>query len=415
MTPSVMGAREGAEREEAFTTIQRERNVLAVLEAVRPGGALSRLDIARETGLSKPTVAAALQLLESGGVVKPVGFASGGRGPKASLYTVEARSILVLGLAIGSRFLRATVADLQGTTRFEEDIPLAVPDLPNLLDAVGSVRERIRTVSGTLRLAVAGVPGVVDAESGIVRSVPNITGLEGRNIAHLLSERLGLPTLAENDVNLAAIGEREFGQGLTTDTYAYVLLGTGVGAGIVLNGELYRGSRGAAGEVGFLPIGADPFALAAGTHSGALERRLSGDAIVAHARALAATVPTELAEPYTTPQLFDAARRGDPLGRAVTDYAAREIALVVATLGVVLDVGLVMLGGGIGSRSEFLLGAVREFLSQLMPWPPTVTIASLGDGSIRLGAVARGLDAAVLGVVRELVAADAESSRESAG
>lgn len=410
-----MGAHEGGVREEAFTTIQRERNVMSVLEVVRHGGALSRLDIAKVTGLSKPTVSAALQLLEGGGIVKAVGFASGGRGPKASLYTIEARSVLVLGLAIGSRFLRATVADLQGKTRFEEDVPLLAPDLSNLLDAVGHVRARIGAINGTLRLAVAGVPGVVDAETGIVRSVPNITGLEGRGIAHLLSDRLGVPALAENDVNLAAIGEREFGQDLATNTYAYVLLGTGVGAGIVLNGELYRGSRGAAGEVGFLPLGPDPFSLAAGSHSGALERRLSGHAIVAYAQALASTTPTELREPYTTAELFDAARRGDPLGRAVTAYAAREIALVVATLGVVLDVGLVMLGGGIGSRSEFLLGAVREHLSQLVPWPPTVTIASLGDGSIRLGAVARGLDAAVPAVVRDLVAADSELSRESAG
>lgn len=233
-------------------------------------------------------------------------------------------------------------------------------------------------------------------------------------MSHLLGDRLGIPTVIENDVNLAAIGERDFGQDLNTDTFAYLLLGTGVGAGIVLNGEFVRGGRGVAGEVGFLPVGADPFAAAAGSHRGALERRLSGDAIVAHARSLSSTTPTELQKPYSTADLFAAARRGDPLGRAATDYVAREIALVVASLGVVLDVGVVMLGGGIGSRSEFLLSAVRENVSKLVPWPPSVIIASLGDRSTQLGALARGLEAAIPSTIRELLLTDSESTRATA-
>lgn len=393
---------------ESFTTIVRERNVFAVLNVLTQGGSLSRLDLARETGLSKPTVSAALRVLAQGGIVRPIGYATGSRGPRAGLYTVNPKSVLVLGLAIGSHFLRATVADLQGKPRQEEDIPLEAPDLDHLLQAMSTLKDRLDPSQGTIRLAVAGVPGVVDTATGTVRNVPNIAGLEGRGIGHLLSERLEIPTLVENDVNLAAIGEREFGREPVGDSYAYLLVGSGVGAGIVLNGELHRGARGAAGEVAFLPLGDDPFATTGRPQSGAMESRLSGDAIIAYAQVLAETTATELTEPYTTSQLFDAALRGDPLAKAVTDHAAREIALCIASLVAVIDVGLVLVGGGVGSRSDFLLGAVREYLSQLLPWPPTVMIASLGQSSVRLGAVALALESAVPATVRELVAADSE-------
>lgn len=158
MTPTAFIPDEAGDRENAFTTIERERNVLTVLSALRTGGAQSRLDLARETGLSKPTVSAALRLFEGGGVVRPVGYASGGRGPKASLYTIDARSVLVLGLAIGSRFLRVVAADLQGSVKFEEDIPLAAPDFDSLMDAVSTARLKVQSLNGTFRLAVAGAP-----------------------------------------------------------------------------------------------------------------------------------------------------------------------------------------------------------------------------------------------------------------
>jgi predicted NBD/HSP70 family sugar kinase len=387
----------------ATSTLIREHNLGAVLDVLRLHRPVSRADLAARTGLSKPTVGGALRTFEAAGLVREYGRTTGRRGPSASLYELVADAVLVLGVDIGARYVRVVLADLDRRPVDEMTLPLARADAASVLGAVREMRERVGDAARRVELAVVGSPGVVDPATGRMSSAPNINGWEGLLAENVLGETLGLPVRVENDVNLAALGEQAQGAGRDVDSFGYLNVGSGLGAGIVLHGHLHRGARGAAGEVGFLPVGPDPFAPEHRAHGGALEARLSSQGLIAEAQRVAADVESALTPPYEVQALFEAARAGDPLGRAVTAYAAREAAMCVASLSAVVDLELVLLGGGIGANDDLLLPDVRAAVRQLVPAPPRIERASLGERAVRVGAVAVALDSARQTVIRRLV------------
>jgi len=187
--------------------------------------------------------------------------------------------------------------------------------------------------------------------------------------------------------------------------FVYLNVGSGLGAGIVLHGQLHRGARGAAGEVGFLPVGDDPFGAAGGVHAGAMESSLSSRGLIDVAERLAPTTDTSVPAPFDVRALFDAARAGDELGRAVVKHAAREIAVCVAGVMSVVDVELVLLGGGIGASAELLIPDVRRSVAQLLPAPPRVERATLAERGVLAGAVAVALQDARHTMLRRYVTA----------
>jgi predicted NBD/HSP70 family sugar kinase len=186
----------------------------------------------------------------------------------------------------------------------------------------------------------------------------------------------------ENDVNLASVGERRFGVARGVDNFMFLSVGTGLGAGLVLRGELQRGHHGAAGELDYVAVGLeqdiDPCAAAL---SELAARRADG-------------ASTTLAAPFDARTVFEAARRGDGLARELVQEEARRIALHIAPIAAVADVEVVVLGGGIGANVE-LLGDVRPLLAAWLPYPPRVEISSLGDGAVLMGAVSVGLESAL--------------------
>ncbi|HEU4658223.1 MAG TPA: ROK family transcriptional regulator [Capillimicrobium sp.] len=387
----------------------REHNLQLVLDALGDGRALSRAELAARTQLSKPTVGGALRTFEDAGLVREFGRTTGRRGPSASLYQRVSDAVLVLGVDIGARYVRAVLADLDGRPAEELRVRLARPHADDVVAALAEVRTRAGAAIERVELAVVGTPGVVDPATGRIGTAPNIEAWEGVLAESVVSRALELPVRIENDVNLAALGEQAHGGGRGVENFAYLSIGSGLGAGIVLGGRLHRGARGAAGEVGFLPIGDDPFTGTRETETGAMERRLSSAGLVAEAERLAdAGCATELEPPFEVDQLFDAARHGDPLGRAVVGAAARAVAICVAGLSAVVDLELVLLGGGIGDNDDLLLPDVRVALGELLPLPPRVERAELGARAVGTGAVAVALDTARQAVVGRLV--DAESA-----
>jgi predicted NBD/HSP70 family sugar kinase len=388
----------------------RERNTRAVLEALRERRPASRADLALRTGLSKPTVGAALRGLESAGLVREYGRVTGRRGPSASLYELVADAVLVLGIDIGAHYVRAVLADLDGQPLHDLTEQLARPHADEVLRSVGAIGERVAQWRKRIELAVVGSPGIVDP-SGRIGAAPNIEAWEGALAERVLSGVLDLPVHVDNDVNLAALGERTAGAGRDAGSFAYLNIGSGLGAGIVLHGHLHRGARGAAGEIGYLPVGEDPFERGRREHGGAMEARLSNRALVEHAERLAATTCSSLAAPFDVASLFEAARAGDPLGRAVVSYAARATAVCIAGLTSVVDLELVLLGGGIGIHGgELLLPEVRAATAELVPAPPEIACAELGDRAVDVGAVAVGLEIARESVVRRLVRGEAAAA-----
>jgi predicted NBD/HSP70 family sugar kinase len=373
----------------ATPPLLKRLNEQTVLETIRAGAPISRAEISRRAGISKPTVSLALQSLVEGGLVRETKSAPSGPSYGAVYFEPVPEAALVLGIDLGARFVRGAVCDLSGRIRARQDVELADVDAERALAVIGSLRDSLVETTGLdadlVDGVVVGVPGVVEAATGRLTLAENVPGLEDRAFGAEVGERLNLPVVLENDINLAALGEHWLGVAQGIDDFVFLSIGTGMGAGLVLRGELHRGHHGAAGEVDYALAGAG------------VEADPSGAALTVLTERLAATGEhtTTLRPPYDGRAVFAAARGGDPLARAVVDEVARRIAAHVASVSAVADVGLVVLGGGLGTNGDLLLGPVRELLGEWLPYAPRVEVSSLGEAAVLSGALAVGLRAAL--------------------
>ena len=373
----------------------RSLNERTVLETIRSAAPISRAEISRRVGISKPTVSLALRSLLEAKLVRELdGDDHRGR-YGATLFESVPEARLVLGLDMGARFLRGAICDLHGDIRARQDVETAGADAVELLDAAAELRQQLTEASelpaDSLDGAVIGVPGVVDPAGGAIRLAANIPGLEGLEIGRELEGRLGIAVSVQNDINLAAVGERWRGVGRGAENFAFVSVGTGLGAGLIVGGELVAGTHGAAGEI--------DFALGEDEHNDPCAAALSAFAAQAAATATGAAARhgggTLLEPPYAVPAIFRAARAGDPLAEEVVDEAARRIAVQVTPISAVLDVELIVLGGGIGANGDLLLAPIRAGLARRLPFPPKVEVSMLGDAAVLTGALGVGLTAAL--------------------
>jgi predicted NBD/HSP70 family sugar kinase len=374
----------------ATPPLLKHLNERTVLEAIRAGAPISRAEISRRAGISKPTVSLALQTLVDAGLVREAARGPSGPSYGAVFFEPVPEAAYVLGLDLGARFLRGAVCDLAGEVRARQDVELRGADADGALQAISTLRESLVAAAALpverIDGIVLGVPGVVDAETSTLHlTSPNIPGLEGRAFGLELGDLLGIDVTLENDVNLAAVGERWAGVARGVDDFAFLSVGTGMGMGLVLGGELHRGNHGAAGEVDWALAGlaedVDPSA--------------DGVAALAKRVAPAGSAGTSLAPPYDARAIFAAARRGDPLGRTVVDEVARRIAAHITPIAAVADPALVVLGGGLGANGDLLLTPVRRLLAAWIPYPPRIEISSLGEAAVLMGALAVGLRSAL--------------------
>ena len=375
----------------ATPPLLKHLNERTVLETIRAGAPISRAEISRRAGISKPTVSLALQTLVDAGLVREAARGPSGPSYGAVFFEPIPEAAFVLGLDLGTRFLRGAVCDLAGEVRARQDVELRGADADGALQAIAALRESLVAAAALpverIDGIVLGVPGVIDAAgaSTLHLTSPNIPGLEGRAFGRELGDLLGIDVTLENDVNLAAVGERWAGVARGVDDFAFLSVGTGMGMGLVLGGELHRGNHGAAGEVDWALVGlaeeVDPSA--------------DGVAALAARVAPAGSTGTSLAPPYDARAVFAAARRGDPLGRTVVEEVARRIAAHIAPIAAVADPALVVLGGGLGANGDLLLTPVRRLLAAWIPYPPRVEISSLGEAAVLMGALAVGLGSAL--------------------
>ena len=363
-----------------------------MLEFIRQVGPVSRAQIARDSGLSKPTVSQALAALERAKLVREAGRTSGGKGPTAILYALNPRAGWVVGLDVGRDRVRAAIADLTGEIVARTDERARVRSADSLIGQLGEIAHALASEAGIRRnqitVAVVGSPGVFEASRGQVVLAHNLPGWGREGLAEVVQRALGTRVAFENDVNLATLGERWRGLGKGVENFVYLHVATGVGMGLVLNGELFRGSTGAAGEVGYLPLGdADPHGAKA-RRRGALEGALGAEGVVTLARTAG------IRAPLTPRRIFDAARAGDARALGVVQGVAQRIALAIAAIVPVVDPELVILGGGVGRNGDLLLEPVREELAELSPFRPRVEVSALGEDSELVGAVSMALQAA---------------------
>jgi predicted NBD/HSP70 family sugar kinase len=366
----------------AIPPLLKRLNERTVLEAIRADAPISRAEISRRAGISKPTVSLALESLLAAGLVRRVEREPGRPSYGAVFFEPVPDAALVLGLDLGARFLRGAICDLEGDVRARQDVELGAANSDSALEGIVSLRAALVSAADAAEEAidgvVVGVPGVVDGATGQVH-MTSIAGLEGMDFAMRVEETLEAPATVENDVNLAAIGEQWLGVARGVEDFLFLSVGTGLGAGLVLHGEVHRGRHGAAGELDLvsagLTQGIDPCAAALSELAEQVARRDGS---------------TALAPPYDPRAVFGAARAGDDVARAVVQEEARRIALHVVPVAAVADVALVVLGGGIGMNGDLLLEPVRRLLADWLPFPPRVEVSSLGDAAVLTGALAVG-------------------------
>ena len=367
-------------------------NERTVLEGVRELAPVSRAQIARATGLSKPTVSQALASLERASLVREAGRSSGGKGPTALLYEVNPVAGYVVTLDVGPSKVRGAVADLTGEIIAQR---VARTRSGSVAALVGQLGELARQTAADARVgwrhvvfACIGSPGVVQPGQDHLRLAHNLPGWERQGVMEAVHSALGRPVAFENDVNLATLGEQRLGLGKEVPNYVYLHIGTGVGMGLVLNGELYRGSSGAAGEVGYLPVAVQDPRGRADRRRGALESTLGAPALMEQARRDGVHGVTD------AKGVFEAARRGDVAARRVISAVAERIAVAIAATAAVVDPELVILGGPIGRQGDLLLEPVERQLAARSPFRPRIEASALGDDAEILGAIARALESA---------------------
>jgi predicted NBD/HSP70 family sugar kinase len=377
----------------AVPALLRALNERTVLDTVRADGPISRAEVARKTGISRPTVSLVLRALLDYGLVRETEHDSGGPHYGALYYEADPDAAVVLGVDFGTRAVRTALCDLGGKVRAREEIRSRGSVEERIEALASSVRSLLRTAKvpeDLLENAVVALPAVVSPTDGRI-SAPDLPGLGAADLREQLEQTLRVPVTLENDVNLAAVAEQQRGVAQEVADFAFLLVGAGLGAAVMLDWKLHRGHNGNAGELDAVRSGrsddVDPCAAS----------------LTELAAELAVGKETALVLPFDVKELFAAARAGDVVGAAVVEEAGRRIALHLLPLAATLDLPLVVLGGSVGANPA-LLEPVRRHLAEWLPFPaPRVEVSALGEAAVIEGALATGVDAALECVFRRRV------------
>ncbi|GAA2025684.1 ROK family transcriptional regulator [Catenulispora yoronensis] len=361
----------------------RELNARAVLDALVREPRLSRAEVARRLGMSKPTANHVIEALVAAGLVREAARPTDGLHYGAVFYEPAFDAGHLLGIDLGAGVVRGALADLNGTVLARYDHPRSGTGAEALRADAAAVLEQVtrlaETTPETVLGTVAAVAGIVEPGSGRIR-VSSEPEWEDHPIVDTLSPVLPHLLDVDNDVNLAALGELRRGAGRESGDFAFLSLGSGVGAGLVLDGRLRRGHHGAAGEVDY--PGRLPFA----PESPAADSLRDLIATAHRAESRAGRIPPGQ-EPPTPQTLFEQARQGNGFALRTVAEQARRVAASIAMIALVVDVPLVVVGGELGADGAVLLDPLRTRLKEMVPFPPRVQISELGDAAVLVGAV----------------------------
>jgi predicted NBD/HSP70 family sugar kinase len=386
----------------------RERNRIEVLEAVRERGRISRADIARRTGLARSTVSTLVGELIGGGLLVEVGApdemgAQGGRPPTLLAYDPSAGA--VLAMHFDHPMLRVAVADLGYTILAEASQGLDVDhDALDSLDAAAALADVVLAQAGVDRSrllgAGVGLAGPIDQRRGIVGSSTILPGWVGLPIVRELSERLGVPVHVDNDANLGALAEFQLGAGQGASEMAYIMLSSGIGAGLILGGSVYRGVGGTAGEIGHILVDENGPVCRCGNR-GCLETFAGADALLELLR-------RSHGDDLTVDGLVALAQEGDANCRRVVADAARAVGKAAAALCNQFNPELIVVGGELSATGDLLLDeleqAVTRYAIPSASQDVTIVRSALGERAELMGALVSVVGASGDALTRQLVA-----------
>lgn len=376
-------------------TLLRRVNESAILDLVREDGPISRSEIARRLHLSASTVTRIVNVLIGEDLLleSEEGNSSGGRRP--ILLTLNHRSSLIVGVYVGQNMLGA-LADLQGTILERRVVP-SQPGEEGVDQLEGLIRELIDAAE-QLGIRVRGVgvgaPAVTDFANGVVRWAPAL-GWRDLPLRQMLEEALGVPVFVENEVNLIALGESWRGAGQGMRNLLCISLGAGIGAGLILDGRLYRGTRYASGEVGYI-VPDRTFLGGTCDRYGCLESLAGSDGIVQRTLSrldgdssspLSALIDEDPAL-LTVEKVLAAARDGDGLAREVVAETVDYLSIAVANLACILDPDRIVISGELADFGELFIEPILERIGGLVPELPELVVTELKMDAPVLGAVA---------------------------
>jgi predicted NBD/HSP70 family sugar kinase len=361
-------------------------NDRAALDLLLQHGPLSRTRLGELTGLSKPTASQLLARLERAGLVVARGVSEGGPGRSAQLYEVNPASAYVAALDVTPARILGAVADVTGRVVGSSELRTRRGSggtaVQQVLEALEGALSGPGLETTHLHRLVVGTPGAFDPSTGRLRYARHLPGWHAPDLLDRLADAVGVPLEVENDVNLAAVAEREVGRAVGVDDFVLLWADEGLGAAIVIDGRLHAGATGGAGEVGFLPLPGTPLVRQVGrSNAGGFQELAGGKQVLAMARSLglrAGSPQAAVASALVTP---------GPGDRLISQLGAR-VALGLASVVAVLDPALIVLAGGVlQAGGERLADVVRAELADLAVPRPCVELSAVPDDPVLTGAL----------------------------
>jgi glucokinase-like ROK family protein len=388
----------------------KNSNKRLVMNLIRlaPGG-ISRAELARRVGLSRAALSLIVSDILEDGLVREsaTGPTTGGRRP--ILIEVNPGRGYVIGIDMGVTHLGLVIADFAARILSETEIPFDISQGP--ITCLKIVEDQVRDLlaqagleSSDILAIGMGVPGPIVAEAGMVSAPPIMPGWHNFPIRNHLEKLWGCPISLNNDAELGALGEWAYGAGRGDQHLAYIKVGSGVGAGLLLDGRIYGGATGCAGEIGHITIQNGGPICSCG-NSGCLEALAGGHAIARKAReAVRLGKRTQLAsihptEKITARDVTDAARLGDLVSQQILSEAGVYLGIAVASLVNLINPNVVVVGGGVAHMGDLLLEPIRQIVRerslQSAAQSVRISAAVLGRRSSSMGAVAQAINTAV--------------------
>lgn len=384
-------------------------NKHAALDLIRftPGG-ISRVQLAQRMNLTRAALTVIVNDLMESGVIRETNSRLSNAGRPAITLEINPQSGFVAAVDMGATHLSILVANCAAHVIAEKEVPFNIADGPVVcLDQADTLlRETVKLagieLSDLLAIGV-GVPGPIMSEAGMVVAPPIMPGWDRYPIRTTLEKRWNCPVSLNNDAELGAVGEWAYGAARSAANLAYIKVGTGVGAGLLLDGHIYRGATGSAGEIGHLTIDPNGTLCTCGNR-GCLETFASGTAIARLAReAVAKNQPTQLAhikrDQITAKNVADEARRGDLTAQQIIAEAGAQLGVALAGLVNLINPNMVVVGGGVAQIGDLFLEPVRrEVKRRSLPGSVNtmqITTALLGRRSIGMGALVQAISIAL--------------------
>ncbi|HKT12553.1 MAG TPA: ROK family transcriptional regulator [Terriglobia bacterium] len=395
----------------------RDFNAQQILRLLRKHGPCSRADLSRYSGLSAPTISSGVAYLRQLGLIDPMGPGPSNGGRPPDLLRFNSKAGYVVGVDIGTSLVRFAIADLDGEIAGKADVATHSHSTPDhVVSLIGTGIRKLQArhkIPGKKLMAVAvGVPGITDIQKGIVLSAPILPQWQSVPLRDILAKEVGTRTVVENDVNLAALGEGRWGIAHGVKNFVFLTVGSGIGAGIFINGHLYHGADWAAGEIGYLYVPGTEESPLTILKPGPLEDMIGARAIENAWRKLGGQdgESGRHAPELSGGDILDLAEKGDPVAGRILQQTARILADAITNICVVLNPSLVVLGGRVGSRPA-LFKATSRIIEFNEFCRPRIAVSTLTNEAVVLGAVQLALNVAEQKILPEIENYDAFPAR----